>query len=221
MDFAVLHLQVQQAQPATSTVTLTPVADAMVRGGDLGNTNHGTSASLETKGIDTGYTRREAYLRWDLTGVSVRIVQAKVRLAGTSASQAGNESFASFVSNDTSGEASLTLNNKRTSGKLIAQWLPVTGQAVEFDVTPQVTATLLSDKKPSLRIAATDNQGDAGNVSYASRENATTANRPQLILTHGNAAPAITEVPNQAVDMNTATTALPIVIGDDITATYS
>ena len=218
VDFAVLHLQVQKAQPATSTVTLTPAADAMVRGGDFADTNYGTSLSLETKGIDTGTSHRQAYLRWDLTGVSGKIVQAKVRLAGTSASQPGNENFASFVSNDTWGETALTFNNKPTSGKLFAQWLPITGQAVEFDVTPQVVATLLSDQKLSLRIAATDNQGDSGNVSYASSENATIANRPQLILTLGNAAPTLSEVPNQAVDVNTATTALPLVIGDDITA---
>ena len=221
MDFAVLHLQVQKAQPATATVTLTPVADAMVRGGDFGDTNYGTSLSLETKGIDTGSTRREAYLRWDLTGVGGKIVQAKVRLAGTAASQLGNENFASLVSNNTWGETTLTFNNKPTSGKLFAQWLPVTGQPVEFDVTSQVLATLLRDRKLSLRIAATDNQGDSGNVSYASSENATIANRPQLILTLGNAAPTISEVPNQTVDENTATTALPFVIGDDITAASS
>ena len=221
VDFAVLHVQVQKAQASTHTITLTPVADAYVQGGVNATTNFGTSTSLQTKDITASDVNRESYLRWDLSGVSGKIVQAKVRLAGTGASQVGNESCATFVSSDTWGETTLTFNNKPTSGKLFAQWIPVTGQPVEFSVTPQVADTLLGDGKLSLRILSTDNFGGAGNVTYASREHGTVANRPQLILTFENTAPMISNVANQTVNEDTATGALPVTIGDDFTAASS
>jgi hypothetical protein len=217
VDFAVLHLQVQKAQPATHTITLTPVADAYVQGGVNAGTNFGTATSLQTKDITASDVNREAFLRWDLSGVGGKIVQARVRLAGTSASQAGNESCATLVSSDTWSETALTFNNKPASGKLFAQWLPVTGQPVEFTVTPQVADALLGDDKLSLSILSTDNYGGSGNVTYASRENSTVANRPQLILTFENTAPTISKVADQSVNEDTATTALPVVLGDDFT----
>ena len=221
VDFAVLHLQVQKVQPSTHTVTLTPVADAYVQGGTSAGNNFGTATSLQTKDITASDVNRESFLRWDLSGVSGKIVQAKVRLAGTAASQAGNESCATLVSSDTWSETTVTFNNKPASGKLFAQWLPATGQPVEFSVTPQVADTLLGDGKLSLRILSTDNYGGAGNVTYASRENSTAANRPQLILTFENLAPTISNLANVAVNVNTSTAALPVVIGDDFTAVAS
>jgi hypothetical protein len=190
VDYAVVHFQVQKAQPVTQIITLTPVADAYVQGGTNAATNYGTTASLITKDDSNIDLDREFFLRWDLTGVSGKLVQAKVRLAGTSAAQLGNENCATFVSNDSWGETTLTYSNKPTSDNLFAQWLPVTGQAVEFIVTPQVAETLLGDGLLSLRILSTDNHGANGTVSYASRENATVANRPQLILTIENPVPA-------------------------------
>jgi hypothetical protein len=185
-------------------------------------TNYGTATTLVTKDDTNADFDRETFLRWDLSSVTGKIVQARVRLAGTSAAQTGNESCATFVSTGTWGETTITFANKPASGKLFAQWLPVTGQPVEFTVTPQVVETLLdSARLLSLRIVSTDNYGAAGNVSYASRENATTANRPRLILTLENTAPTISNVANQSVNEDTATAALPVVLGDDFTAVAS
>ncbi|MCX7047494.1 MAG: DNRLRE domain-containing protein [Candidatus Sumerlaeota bacterium] len=221
VDFAVLYLQAQKPQRTTRTITLNPVADAYVRGGAYAGDNFGTAATLETKDIAVSDVNREFFLRWDLSGVSGKIVQARVRLAGTSAAQKGNECCASFVGSDSWGETTLTFNNKPSSGKLFAQWLPVTGQPVEFIVTPQVADTLLGDKKLSLRISSTGNFGDAGNVSYASRENTNAANRPQLILTFENSAPTISDVSNMTVNEGAATGAIPFTIGDGETAASS
>jgi autotransporter-associated beta strand protein len=186
VDYAVLHLQVQKAQPSVSNVTLLAVADAHVQGGTNAVNNFGTATSLATKEDSNVDLDREAFVRWDLSGITGKIVQAKVRLMTTSTSQAGNENAASFVSDDTWSETAVTFSNKPASDKLFAQWIPITNQAVEFSVTPQVLDAQLGDRLLSLRIAATDNHGAAGNVSYASRENAITANRPQLILTIEN-----------------------------------
>jgi autotransporter-associated beta strand protein len=217
VDFAVLHLQVEKAQPSTQTITLTPVADASVMGGVNTATNYGTESTLVTKDDTDPDYDRETFLRWDLSGVSGKIVQAKVRLAGITTAQTGNESCAAFVSSDTWGETTLTYGNKPTAGKLFAQWLPVAGQPVEFTVTPQVVDTMFGDDLLSVRILSTDNYGSNGLVTYASRENTTSANRPQLILTLENTAPTISDVPNQSVNEDAATTALPVTLGDDFT----
>ena len=218
VDFAVLHLQVQEAQPSTHIVTLLPVADTYVQGGVNADSNFGTATSLQTKDITASDVNREAFLRWDLGALGGKLLQAKVRLAGTAASQAGNESCATFVPSDSWGETTLTFNNKPAAEKLFAQWIPVTGQPVEFSVTPQVAETLPGNWLLSLRILSTGNFGAAGNVSYASRENATTANRPRLILTFENFAPTIADVANVTVNEDTATAALPVTVGDDFTA---
>ena len=221
VDFVVLHLQVQKAQPATQTIILNPVADAYVTGGVNTGTNYGTATTLVTKDDTNADFDRETFLRWDLSGVSGKILQAKVRLAGTTATQTGNETRASFVSSDTWGETTINFTNKPSAGKLFAQWLPVNGQPVEFTVTPQIVDTMLGDGKLSLSILSTDYYGAAGNVSYASRENATVANRPQLILTFENTAPTLTALADQSIYENSATSALAFTVDDDFTAAAS
>ncbi|MEX1114513.1 MAG: MBG domain-containing protein [Akkermansiaceae bacterium] len=218
VDFAALHFQVQKAQPATTDVTFYPEADSYVQGGTNAAINFGTATTLQTKDITSSNVNRDTFIRWDLGGVTGKLVKARVRLGGTSASQTGSQSGASFVADDTWDEAVVTFNNKPAAGTLFAQWLPVTGQAVEFSVTPQVTDTLLGDLKLSLRVASTGDYGAAGNVTYASRESATLGNRPQLILTFENTAPTITDVPDQTINEDAATAPLAFTIGDDLTA---
>ncbi|OYV06040.1 MAG: hypothetical protein CFE26_08450, partial [Verrucomicrobiales bacterium VVV1] len=222
VDFMVLHLQVQKAQPSsTSTITLNPVADAYVMGGASAGSNFGTATTLITKDDTNADFDRETFLRWDLSGVSGKILQAKVRLAGITVGQAGNESCANFVEDDTWNETAINFTNKPAAGKLFAQWLPVGGQSVEFTVTPQAVDSLLGDGKLSLRVLSTDSYGANGIVNYASRENATVANRPQLILTIDTATPTISDVADQNVNEDSATAALPVLIGGDLPQTLS
>ena len=221
VDFAVVHLQVQPAMAPTHTITLTPVADAYVMGGSNAGTNYGTATTLVTKEDSNADFDRETYLRWDLSGLNGRVVHAKVRLAGTSASQPGNETGASLVGSDTWSESAINFTNKPAAGKLFAQWLPVSGQAVEFVVTPQVAETMAGDGKLSLRLASTDDYGAAGIVSYASRENATAANRPQLVLTFENAAPTLAGPMDQSINANASTSALAFSVTDDFTPAAS
>ncbi len=184
VDYAVLHLQVSKSGSIVRTVTLAPEADAYVRGGTAyESTNFGTTTTLPTKDLTVSSVNRLSYLRWDLSGVTGSIVQAKIRLAGTSANLTGIENAAAPVEDDTWGESTITFLNKPVSGKLIAQWLPVSGQPVEFSVAPQVAAALLDNRKLSISVFSTGDYGSSGNISYASRENATIADRPQLILT--------------------------------------
>ena len=218
VDFATLHFQVRKAQPATSEVAFLPVADAYVQGGTSAGMNFGSATTLQTKDITASNVNRETFIRWDLSGVTGKIVHAKVRLAGISASQPGNQSGAAVVGDDAWDEASVTFNDRPSAGTLFAQWLPVSGQSVEFAVTPQVTDALLGDGKLSLRIASTGDYGASGNVNYASRENTSLANRPQLVLTFEAGVPNISDVPDQTIDEDTATPPLAFTIGDDYIA---
>ncbi len=220
VDFVVLHLQVQKAQPATQTIILNPVADAHVTGGVNAGTEYGTETTLMTKDDAGADFDRETFLRWDLGGVSGKIVQAKVRLAGTTVGQAGNESYAAFVNDDTWGETTINFTNKPAAGKLFAQWLPVAGQAVEFTVTPQVVDALLGDDKLSLSILSTGAYGSNGIVNYASRENTTVANRPQLILTVDLPEAAIKAATGSTLNVATAWTGAFVPVDPD-TATWN
>jgi hypothetical protein len=221
VDFATLQFQVGKAQPSSHRMILNPVADATVRAGTYADTNDGVTTSIQTKDVTASSVNREAFLRWDLSGITGRLIDARVRLAVTAASQIGNESCASFVDDDTWEESSLTFNNKPDSGNHFAQWLPVTGKAEEFSVLPQLKETLIGDGKLSLRIRSTDDFGPAGNVSYASRENANASIRPQLILTFENSAPSISGVADQLVVEDTPTAATGFTVGDDFTPAAS
>lgn len=220
VDFIVLHLQVQKAQPATQTITLNPVADAHVTAGVNAGANYGTATSLITKDDSGADFDRETFLRWDLSAVNGKIVQAKVRLSGITVGQTGNENSASFVSNDTWGETTINFTNRPTAEKLFAQWLPVNGQPVEFTVTPQVVDALLGDEKLSLSILSTGAYGTNGIVNYASRENATTANRPQLILTVDPADAAIKAATGSTLNVTAAWTGAFVPVDPD-TATWN
>ena len=82
VDFATLQFQVRKAQPSSHRMILNPVADATVRAGTYADTNDGRTTSIQTKDVSTSNVNREAFLRWDLSGVTGRLIDARVRLAG-------------------------------------------------------------------------------------------------------------------------------------------
>ncbi|MCU0794918.1 MAG: autotransporter-associated beta strand repeat-containing protein [Akkermansiaceae bacterium] len=221
VDFAALHLQIQKSGPAVRVVTLNPSADAYTRGGVHANSNFGTDPSLATKDLSVTDVFRESWLRWNLTGQSGRLIDAKVRLTCTATSQAGNESAAAFVQSDTWGETTITHNNRPSSGNLFTQWIPVTGQAIEFSVLPHVMDALAGDGALSLKIFSTGNYGGLGNAGYASRENTNASLRPQLILTFENNAPVLSPIADASIPVNGATGPLAFTVSDPETAAAS
>jgi hypothetical protein len=177
---------VEAAQPTTRVVALIPEADAYVRAGDSTDINFGQETRLLTKGISESNVYREAFLRWDLSGQTGKLISAKLRLTTTRAAQAGNESAIALVTDDRWDESSLTYGNRPSAGTLFAQWLPVSDEVVEIDVTAPAAACLLDNAKLSFRIRSTGDYGPSGNVTYSSREDPIEARRPQLILSFAN-----------------------------------
>lgn len=181
VDYAVLLLQVAKALPASRTVELLPVADAFVRAANQA-VNFGSQPSLATQSVTGVTTNQEAFIRWDLAGLEGEVFDARVRLAGVATGQTGNENGAALAAADWD-EAMITFQNKPAAGKLFAQWLPIAGGVFEINVNAPLAAARLRGDSLALRVFATGDQGAAGEVVYASRENPVVENRPRLVLT--------------------------------------
>jgi hypothetical protein len=182
VDWALLELHVAPVANTTTTI-LGPVADATVRAGIYAVTNFGTNTTLTTKNDSTPDNTRQAYLRWDLTGVTQTVYQARVRLTPVGVSTNGNEQGVAISSSNNWTESGITWSNQPGRGERFATWIPATNVPLTFDVTPQVLDAMANDKQLSIQLFGIRNVGAAGNVDYASREYADTNSRPQLILT--------------------------------------
>ncbi len=77
----------------------------------------------------------------------------------------------------------MTWNNQPAVEEVIASWTaPAALTPVEVDVTSSVYEALSTNKTLSFRITAPTNQGQKGDVTYASREHENISYRPLLIL---------------------------------------
>ena len=79
VDWATLELKVAPML-TTFTNALLPVADATVRAGVYVTNNFGDLATLTANESTLPINEQKAYLRWDLSGVTGQILQARVRL---------------------------------------------------------------------------------------------------------------------------------------------
>ncbi|WP_161407376.1 polysaccharide lyase family 8 super-sandwich domain-containing protein [Paenibacillus silvestris] len=160
-----------------------PEADAYVRDGSYASTSYGTADSLVTKQDAAGYAR-QSYLRFNLASISGTIASAKVTLIPVGVSMSGTTNQAQLVADNSWGESGINWDNKPAGGQAFATWALTTAySAAQFDVTEQVNGALAADKKMSLLIASTSNQGAKGDVSYASREHVNVSYRPVLEVT--------------------------------------
>lgn len=213
VDWAMLELQVAPAINAGSYV-LQPVADATVRGGVYAGNNFGTTDTLTVKNDSNSDNIRQAYLRWDLSGITQTVYQARVSLTPVSVGTNGIEQGVSVSQSNTWSETGITWNNQPGGGERFANYIPGTNAPVSFDVTPQVLDALASDKQLSLSVFSVRNVGSAGNVDYASREYSDANSRPRLSLTLLGAPPTISDITNRTIPANSSTGPIPFIIGD-------
>ncbi|MFC4099872.1 polysaccharide lyase family 8 super-sandwich domain-containing protein [Paenibacillus xanthanilyticus] len=157
-------------------------ADAYVRDGASASVNYGADTSLVIKNDVAGYAR-EAFIRFNLAGVSSPVASAKLRLTPTSVGMTGIAHQAYLAASDSWGESSITWSNKPASGALLGSWtVPAAGTSAMIDITAEVNAAIAGDKKVSIRIAGASNQGANGWANYGSKEHATADSRPALVL---------------------------------------
>ena len=181
IDWALLELQVAPVLKC-STNTLLPEADATVRGGTNANSNFGGAVTLSVKNDSSTNNFQQAYLRWNLAGITQTVVQARVRLTPVNLGTNGIEQGVKVAAGNGWTESGITFNNQPGAGERFATWIPGTNSPVSFDVTPQALDALNNGKQLSLELYSVHNVGSAGSVDYASREAANLARRPQLQL---------------------------------------
>jgi hypothetical protein len=152
---------------SSGTVTLAPEADSYTNS-STADTNYGKNTSIRVDNASA--TLMNGFLRFDLTGYSVKSAQLKVYV--TSTSSIGFK--VNQVSDDSWGETTITYNNQPAIGSLInSSGSYTSGNWVTIDVTSWAS----SGGKVSFGLTTTS----TAQLPLASRENATTP--PQLILT--------------------------------------
>ena len=166
-------------------------ADTYVRDGTYSGQNYGQAVTMEVKNVDSAGYDRQAYVRFDLTGVgsAAEITSAKVRLYG----KLLNTMVASMpiglypVANTTWSEAGLTWSNKPAAGASPIATKTVsgtTGAWYEFDVT-----SYLSSRSPPGRSAvAFMLYGTTVSQGYAA---STATRRPRIGRNWSSTRPAI------------------------------
>jgi len=208
IDWAMLELQVAPSAVAL-TNSLAPVADATVRGGTSAVINFGTATNLTVRQDASTNNQQRAYLHWDLSGVSGNILQARVILTPINVGANGIEQGVAVANSNNWTESGVTWNNQPGGGERFATWLPSTNGQISFDVTPQVLDALQNDRQLSLQLFSIG----TNSVDYASRENANTNSRPQLVFSLASLPPTISGIADQNILPNTSTGPISFTVG--------
>ena len=155
-----------------SVLTFTPIADAHVDS-KFTNRNFGTATALKVEQVAS--SAQEAYLKFELSGLSGTVASAKLRVYVKNPSASGGS--VAKMSDTNWSETGVTYDTRPAAagdGPLLATIGAVSsGQWVEFDVTAAVTG----NGTVSFRLKSTDSDA----VHYASREDS--AAKPQLVIT--------------------------------------
>jgi len=179
--------------------TLNPIADAYVQDGSSANTNFGTATSMlvRTDNQTNNGLNRDAYLMFDMDGVSGSISSVKLRFFGA-LSQGGSVTTGAYSVTSTtwkeSGSGSITWNNKPPKGGSPLATVVVTGTTsatYDIDVTSYVRGEKLAGRN-RVSLALKDPSPVNSHITLNSRE--ASANKPRLIVTTsatGNASPSV------------------------------
>lgn len=165
--------------------SLAPSDDAYLRDGTYGASNFGKTTYLTVKGDAASYNRK-SLLKFDLSSVEGVITGATLKLTATSVGQ-GTPMTHNLYQTAGAGwnENTVTWNNAPADGALLTSWqVPAVNTAVQADVTAQAQAAMAGGKILSLAVESAANYGSAGSVDYGSKDNATPALRPALIVTY-------------------------------------
>jgi glucose/arabinose dehydrogenase/chitodextrinase len=158
-------------KPVT-TLTFSPQADARVQEANA-STNYGTSY-LRT--VAASNPDMESYLRFQVSGVAGTVQSARLRLYDTDNSTVDGPAAYSTSSSWTESAINWSNRPARTSGPHDDKGAIAARSFTEWDVTPLVNGNGAS----SFVLATTGEDG----ANFASREHATTSQRPQLIVTY-------------------------------------
>lgn len=183
------------ARSATLNTTFTTSADSYTSSAQKA-ANYGTAAQLL---VGQGSDTTQAYLKFDVSGLTAPVTKATLRVyAGT----ASTDGFTVHkVNTSTWDESTLTFNNAPNLAKAVVATVPTTaaGQWVAADVT-----SLAITNASTVSLALVKAGKNAGPISLNSRQG---ANAPQLVIeTTDTVAPAVTlTAPAAGAALTTAT----------------
>jgi hypothetical protein len=159
---------------------LSPTDDAHVRYGNSASGNYGSSQTLEIRNTGVNY-RRYIFLRFNLSGLTGTITDAKLKLSCTSATLPDTHAL-TWVTNDSWTEGTITgANYSSGTATGITSFTPAANTDFEIDVTSQVAAQKTADGVITFRLISSHYESVQG--GYASKENANAALRPVLSVT--------------------------------------
>jgi hypothetical protein len=199
VDWAELDLKVAPIL-TTFTNSLSPTDDATVRGGSFATNNFGGLATFTVNKATLPNNEQKGYLRWDLSGVTGAILQARVHLVPVNVASSGIENGVTFANTNTWSESSVTWSNQPGGDHRFATWIPQPNTPIEFIIPPQMMDTVAAQSNQlNLQIYSIHNVGVLGSADYASSEYPDPALRPQLLLIISNSAPTISGLTNQTI----------------------
>ncbi len=157
--------------PGTSTLVFNANADAYVEEANPA-ANFGSAVALRTDGGTD--PEQESYIRFLIDGLQGKVQSAKLRLFSVTNTANGP---AVYPTSSAWTESTLNWSNRPapTGGALSDAGTIATGVWTEWDVTPAIT----TEGQVSFRLANSVSDG----VFFDSRESATVARRPELVLT--------------------------------------
>ena len=204
VDWASLELKVAPIL-TTFTNSLQAVADATVRAGAYATNNFGGLATLTVNEATLPINEQKAYLRWDLSGVAGKILQARVHLVPVDVASDGIEQGATFANTNVWDESTITWSNQPGGGNRFATWIPQPNVPVQFVIPPQMMDTIAAQSNQlNLELYSIHNVGVLGSVDYASSEYPDPTLRPQLFLVISNSAPSISGLTNINIFQDTS-----------------
>lgn len=167
-------------------VTVSPVADASVRGGIYSNTNYGSEVEMITTNTANPDYNYDTYLRFDIASLPVNNASVKLRLYG----RLSNTNTSSItvplfnVAAQTWGENTITYANKPATQTTALASVTITGTTdtyYEWDITSHINALKTAGASSVSLVIKNATFTNSNRVIFKSKEN--TSNRPQLVAT--------------------------------------
>ncbi|QRR01458.1 CBM96 family carbohydrate-binding protein [Dyadobacter sandarakinus] len=204
------------------SVTLTPVADAYVRGGSYSVTNFGLTGSLEVKSLSTDpAVNRAFYLKFQLPA-QTPVVSAKLRVYGRNHENTKPISLHAYgVNTDTWAESAINQSNAPAASTASLGFAAVNNvyQYYEIDVTSYVRARQQAGEA-LVSLLLNDPNSRNTRLIFNSREAA--SNPPQLVIqtTNPGARFGLEEVFSEAAEKQPSTV-YPNPVKDQFTVSLS
>ena len=166
--------------------TLSPVADAQVRGGIYSNTNYGTDVEMITTNTGNPDYNYDAYLRFNLTSLPANSSSVKLKMYGRM-SNINTPSITAQLLNVTSqswGENTITYANKPAPQTTVLAAATITSNInafYEWDITSHINALKASGATSVSLVIKNATFTNSNRIIFRSKENP--SNGPQLLAT--------------------------------------